>query len=220
MKTLLNLTLAFVAILSSHAAPIAIPLTTPISTVPMVITKPGHYYLVGNIFFNMPTPTSPSTAITVNAPGPVVIDMRGFTISGSTQYDFPADNYFTVDPTGILIQSSNVTVQNGTISGFWNGIVASGSTVAYLTGIDLEGITFYQSDNDGSEFTYVNNSIVRNCQYIRNYAGLYDDGTQTGNSYINDKVVDSNNPQWAFGVEAPYNGKVVYSYTAIPSISK
>ena len=54
MKTLLNLTLAFCAILSSHAAPLrTFLLLTPISTVPMAITKPGHYYLVGNIFFNV-----------------------------------------------------------------------------------------------------------------------------------------------------------------------
>ena len=32
-----------------------------------------------------------------------------------------------VYPTGILIQSNNVTVINGTIEGFWNGVLASSS---------------------------------------------------------------------------------------------
>ena len=159
-------------------------LETPISTVPVVITKPGHYYFVADLYFQLPTPSSPSTAITVHAPGPVVIDMRGFTISGQTRVRLPADGYFTVFPTGILIQSSNVTVLNGKVSGFWNGIVATGSATGYLTAINLEGIEFWGAGNDGSEFDYVNNSIVKNCQYIDNYAGLLDDGanggTQTG----------------------------------------
>ena len=84
--------------------------------------------------------------------------------------------------------------------------------------MDLERITFSGTDNDGSGFTYVNNSIVRNCSYVDNYAGLYDTGSMTGNTYINDKSVHSENPQWAFSVEAAYNSNVVYSYTAIPSI--
>jgi hypothetical protein len=218
MKTLLNLTLTFCAILSSHAAPIAAPFLTPISTVPMTITKPGHYYLVGNIFFTLPTITSPSVAITVNATGPVVIDMRGFTLQGQTRYHFPTNDVF---PTGVMIHSNNVTVINGTIEGFWNGVIASSSTTyptTYLTGIDLEGLTFAGTDNDGSAFSYVNNSIVRNCSYVNNYAGIDDSGSMTGNTYINDKVVGSQNPQWSFLVDAPYDSNVVYSYTAIPSI--
>jgi hypothetical protein len=55
--------------------------------------------------------------------------------------------------------------------------------------------------------------------YIENYAGMVDSNTQTGNSYINDKVVNSNNPQWAFEVGSPFKSKIVYSYTAIPSQS-
>jgi hypothetical protein len=215
-KTLLNLTLAFCAI-SSHAAP-ALPLITPISTLPVVITKPGHYYLVANLFFNMPMETSPTTAITVNASGPVVIDMRGFTLQGSTRFHFPDRDFF---PTAILIQSSNVTVINGTFEGFWNGVLAGSSTTyptTYLTGIDLEGLTFSDTDNDGSGFTDINNSIVRNCSYKDNYAGLFDSGSTTGNTYINVKVTRSNNPQWAFTIEPAFGSPVVYSYTAIPSI--
>jgi hypothetical protein len=99
-------------------------------------------------------------------------------MKGQTRYVFPADDYFTVDPTGILIQSSNVTVQNGTIFGFWNGVVANaivaGLPAIYLTGIDLEGITFSQTDSDGTWLNCVNNSIVKNCTYIQNYAGVLD----------------------------------------------
>jgi hypothetical protein len=166
----------------------------------------------------MPTPSSPSTAITVNATGPVVIDMRGFTLQGQTRYHFPASDYF---PTGILIQSSNVTVINGTILGFWNGVVAPATyPITYLTGIDLESILFDSSDNDGSSFNYVNNSVVRNCQYVYNYAGISDWYSQTGNIYINDKVMHSSNPQWAFQVVPAFGYQVGYTYTAIPSIPK
>jgi hypothetical protein len=120
-----------------------LPIATPISTVPVVITKPGHYYFVADLFFQFTLITSPQTAITVNAPGPVVIDMRGFILSGSDRYEFqPLHPSTTIYPTGILIQSSNVTVENGQVSGFWNGLTASGSTAAYLAGINLEGVEF------------------------------------------------------------------------------
>ena len=39
-----------------------------------------------------------------------------------------------------------------------------------------------------------------------------------GNTYINIKVQNSSNPQWAFIVMAPFNSKIVYTYTAVPSI--
>jgi hypothetical protein len=196
-----------------------LPIATPISTVPVVITKPGHYYFVANLYFQLPTPTAPPTAITVNAPGPVVIDMRGFTISGGQRYEFPTGGS-TVYPTGILIQSSNVTVENGKVSGFWNGILASGSTAAYFAGNNLESVTFVSSGNDESFFTYVNNSIVRNCQYINNYGGVYDIFSQTGNRYINDTVTNSNDPQFSFSVATPFNSKIGCTYTSVPSQSK
>jgi hypothetical protein len=218
MKTTPILLLAILASFAATGHAANLPLTTPISTVPVTITKPGYYYLVGNIFFTLPTITSPSAAITVNATGPVVIDMRGFTLQGQTRYHFPTNDVF---PTGIMIHSNNVAVINGTIEGFWNGVIASSSTTyptTYLTGMDLEGLTFAGTDNDGSAFSYVNNSIVRNCSYVNNYAGIDDSGSMTGNTYINDKVVGSQNPQWSFLVDAPYDSNVVYSYTAIPSI--
>ena len=219
MKTTPILLLALFASFAAAGQPANNPLNTPISTLPLVITKPGHYYLVANLFFTVPTTTSPTTAITVNATGPVVIDMRGFTLSGSEMVDFPANGYFTVYPTGILIQSSNVTVQNGKINEFWNGIVANAIVVGYptvnFTGIDLENITFNGAGNDGTYFNHVNNSVVRNCSYINNYAGMTDSGTQTGNTYINDKVVNSMNPAWSFEILPPNN--VNYTYTAIPS---
>jgi hypothetical protein len=121
---------------------------------------------------------------------------------------------------GILIQSSNVTVINGTIEGFWNGVIATSPTTyptTYLTGMDLEGLTFAGSGNDGSEFSYINNSMVRNCQYTNNYAGLYDSNSATGNTYINVKVVHSENPQWSFTVIGYVTSPVNYIYTAIPS---
>jgi hypothetical protein len=107
MKTTLILLLALFASFAAAGQPANNPLQTPISTLPVVITKPGYYYLVANLFFTMPTPSSQTTAITVNAPGPVVIDMRGFTLQGQTRYHFPANDYF---PTGILIQRFRVTM--------------------------------------------------------------------------------------------------------------
>ena len=92
---------ALLGALSAHAAWITI------TSLPVTITQPGDYYFVSDIYeptlFQVP-------AITVNAPGPVVIDLRGFALVGP---EYNANN-----SAGVLIQSNDVTVQNGSIEGF------------------------------------------------------------------------------------------------------
>lgn len=109
-------------------------------------------------------------------------------------------------------------VENGGVTGFWNGIAAQGSTSGYLTGINLENITFLTSGNDGTFFNYTNGALVKNCRYVGGYAGAYDMPSQTGNYYINNSVVNCLNPNFAFIVASPFNSsKISYNYTAVPS---
>jgi hypothetical protein len=193
--------------LSAHGAEIA--KSTPIPSLPAIITKPGNYYFVANMYYAItfePGPISP-VSITVNAPGPVTIDMRGFTLSGPGQQFL---NGWYTNPIGIVIESSNVTILNGSITGYLSGILASGYTypnpVNYLSGIDLENITFKNGAEFGCVgFSYVNNSVVRNCDFSQqtDYGdpALSDSLSQTGNNYINDKVNNDNSFSISHGFE-------------------
>src|ERR1700685_3444588 len=90
--------------------------------------------------------------VPINAPGTVTIDMKGFTLNSPTRFLFQP-GYVTVDPTGINILSSNVTVRNGTISGFWNGVSAG----SRLNGYNSQTGNSYFNDkvgNQGDNYTF------------------------------------------------------------------
>jgi hypothetical protein len=165
--------LAFASLsVSAYADPLAAATFIPIPSLPAIITKPGNYYFVANMYFQVASATASSVAITVNATGPVTIDMRGFTLSSQTRF---------------LFQPGNVTVEPPLAAGTGNARVGT-----YLSGIDLERITFLGSDNEAVGFTKVNNSIVRDCDFTETFAGIQDYDSQTGNTYINDKVGNAN----------------------------
>ena len=180
MKRLL--TLALLSALSAHAAWI------PITALPVTITVPGNYYFVSNMY--EPTPVW-ATAITVNAPGPVVIDLRGFELVGPEGY--------ASGSSGILIQSNDVTIENGSIEGFMDQLQAVLQTYPYepMTGIRLLNLYFTGCGEYSVSFEKVNNGVVRDCIFTflnTGFSGtpgplILDGGSATGNSYINDKFL-------------------------------
>lgn len=178
------------------------------------ITKPGNYYFVANMYYAATTePGAISTvAITVNAAGPVTINMRGFSLTGPSQQFL--DGYYT-NPVAISINSGNVTVKNGSIAGFYRPIVAGGTSTAtgalkYLSGIDLENLVFSGGFTTCVSFDGVNNSIIRDCDFNQGVSAggpsaILDDSSQTGNNFINDKV-NNRDPVTIYGLEdAPDN---------------
>lgn len=95
-----------------------------ITSVPYTISAPGHYCLGGDLR----TAMSAGNAITVSADD-VVLDLNGFTLDGTAAGTGTAANgIFTFD-------RRRVTVRNGSVRGFFNGIQlgAGGSRVANLT---------------------------------------------------------------------------------------
>jgi hypothetical protein len=90
----------------------------PITSLPLTIKTPGYYYLVSNMYYSA-TSQSNRVAITVNSPG-VTIDLRGYSLSGPAQAVITVPQYLNLNPVGILLQSSNTTVKNGAIVGFYN----------------------------------------------------------------------------------------------------
>jgi hypothetical protein len=178
------LALALISALSAHAA--EFPTSTPIKSLPVTITKPGNYYFVANMY----VPTPGGAAITIQAPGSVVIDMRGFTLTGP---EFSETGSY-----GINILSSNVTIENGKFAGFGIQIVA-GAVQSALTGIYLLNLSCGHLGGDSIDFQNVDNSVVRDCVFslldptgfdgFSPNGAIYDAGSGTGNSYVNDKVV-------------------------------
>jgi len=87
-----------------------------ISNVPFQITAPGHYCLARNII----TSIASGNAITINASS-VWLDLNNFTLDGT-----PAGT--ATDASGIVaVGGSNITVRNGVVKGFFNGINLAGS---------------------------------------------------------------------------------------------
>ena len=87
--------------------------TTTIESIPFTITKAGTYILDGNLTLS----GTGLYAITVNASN-VVIDLNGFTLKNGTG----TNNGILTTPT-----ATNVTIQNGTITGFSNAVGLQGS---------------------------------------------------------------------------------------------
>ena len=81
---------------------------TEITTVPFSITKAGTYTFKTNLTYSGST-----EAITVNATG-VVIDLKGFTLSGTG----PSNGQIAI----YCQNPDNVTVQNGRIELFADGV--------------------------------------------------------------------------------------------------
>jgi hypothetical protein len=179
--------LAFAGLaVSAYADPIGASKSAeiPITSLPATITKPGTYYFVANMYES--TPEWP-TAITVNAPGGlVVIDMRGFTLTGP--------EYYATSSIGFLIQSNDVTIKNGTIEGFMYQVQTGNPPVA---GISLLHLFFAATGERSITFQGVNSSVVKDCVFnfvSTGFSGtpgplIQDAGSTTGNSYINDRFL-------------------------------
>jgi hypothetical protein len=176
-NTLLMPTFALIlSALSAQAAPVQI------TALPFSITAPGTYVLTGNL-----TIPSAQTAITINSVtlGKVVLNLNGRTLTGPGYGNIP----------GILVggnpTGSNITIENGTVAGFWAGISASGGGNTYLTNIHISKVTFWGERFYDVLFGQVNASSIENCAFVGLLPqspviyGIQDGQTQTGNHYAN-----------------------------------
>jgi hypothetical protein len=131
---------------------------TPISSSPYTITQPGSYYLTTNI-----VGVSSQNGINIYANN-VTLDLNGFSLQGVTS----ALN-------GISIQTgyTNVTVRNGTISGWgtgWKGIECFGNNVI------LEHLIL--SGNPYAGLYWVGNTgVIRDCMVSGSPYGIFMGGS-------------------------------------------
>ena len=141
--TTLLLTASLSLIMSAALFPINVKAQTPqvhssttkIMQLPFAIVTPGTYELIKDLSF--PSSTIPAITIQAGLPGPVVLDLRGFTMSGDVT---PGSD--CIDITAAPV-SSPITIQNGTIQSFVVGVNTNlGFTGNNLTNVTINKVNF------------------------------------------------------------------------------
>jgi hypothetical protein len=165
----------------------------PISSLPFAITGPGTYVVTGDLTFSLPPGGNPVAAITVptSLSGPVVIDLKGFTLTGSGAASNTVGVGIGVFANSSVSNTYPVTVRNGTLRNFGFGVWAEldgvGVTVTDLT---VNNLTFTVDPPDGGNghgiaFREVSSSTVSNCTFNSGNVGISDIESQGGNTYNN-----------------------------------
>jgi hypothetical protein len=168
------------------AAAVAAHKYTVITALPYNIIRPGTYILLGNL-----TDTLIGTpAVTINAPGPVVFNLNGYTISGGSTSN---------SPNGVLIQSSNVTVENGTITEFFFGRQAGTMSTSdeggpMIDNIVIRDIVFDFDFQFELQLSNINGGSVSDCTFSGGRFGAVSEsgcvGIQHRNLIINGEFFD------------------------------
>jgi parallel beta-helix repeat protein len=118
---------------------------TPISSAPFTVSSPGSYYLTTNL-----TGAASGSGIIISANN-VTVDLNGFALQGVTS---------SIDGIQLSDTSTNVTVRNGTISGWGGHGVYFGDYGNASQNLVLEHLTVSANANG----IYGANCIVQNCQ--------------------------------------------------------
>ena|ERR1700730_11868159 len=160
-----------------------------ISAVPYSITAPGTYFLGSNLTY---TGTNYAITINVAAEGNVELDLKEFTINCNV---YGSLGIGITNPTG-----SSITVENGTIQGFWYDLWAMDSNNVHVKHINF---TSGQQPTDTQLYFYfVSYSSVSDCIFAGTAGDcIIDSFTTSGNSYTND-VFEGSHSTYLI-VEAP-----------------
>jgi hypothetical protein len=181
--------------LTAQAAPPPVIITS--DKLPFTISAPGTYVLTSNL-------TTASNAIVVNAPiaGPVIIDLKGFSITGPGPSVAGAIIYYS----GFFNISPPITVRNGTISNFLVGLSVENQnnvTVGNQTNVTVNKIVFNEPPSTtqqvGVELTRNSSTIIENCTFsCGSNPGSASNGIidfeSVGDSYNNNTFIKINIP--------------------------
>jgi hypothetical protein len=120
---------------------------TPISSLPFTISQPGSYYVTRDL-----TAGFGQNGVTISASN-VTLDLNGFTLHGTSQ---------TGDAVLITGSPSAITIENGIVRGWYNGIDAQNGSYVTISGISA--IDNGGSSNDGSYGVILRkHSVLENC---------------------------------------------------------
>lgn len=183
--------MSFTLVVGGHA-------TTQITTVPFSIVKPGRYVLATNLILS----GNSLTAIAVNQSN-VVLDFNSFTLSTAGTGN-----------TGISVAATvnNVTIQNGSISGFdygtilqgaqhslqnvrlfvnVDGVLASSCTSSSIQNCVILGLN--SNSGIGVDLDTCSNVVVQNNQIARAENGCFSSSSTGGNSFISNYIANCTN---------------------------
>ncbi len=174
-----------------------------ITKFPAVISKPGAYVLAQNLVLK----GTSGDAITVNADD-VVIDLNDHTLTNEP----PAGG----NPTGAYciysFNHNNLTVRNGTIAGFYDGVYTSSGTDPGVT--QVEKVTFYNCSEAGlnvaGDVEEVRDCRAESCGVFGLVVDSANYATMIGNEAFN-TTGGSQGPGSGRGIQA----EAIYSCTMI-----
>jgi len=165
-----------------------------ITSLPFSITSPGTYILTSNLTFSAPA-ISNVGAITISpaTSGPVVLNLKGFTITGVGGQN---------NNVGVLIgftpqvpNVASITIESGAINGFGFGVWAENDET--LTSISVDHITFAMAGTPGGGgagvlFSQTQLSSITNCTFNAGDGGIHDFQSPGGNRFTNCTFVGVN----------------------------
>jgi hypothetical protein len=161
---------------------------------PFNITAPGTYVLTGNLTSTVTRIQggfNGSINISTAIAGPVVVDLKGFIITG------PGSNSFCVSigatPSGVS-NTYPIIIQNGTMQNFEYGVLAVSDGTSSVSGLTVNKIVFDiistgNAEGYGVNFDNVGFSTISNCTINGATYGIGDYGSPGGNSYNNNTFV-------------------------------
>jgi hypothetical protein len=138
-NTLLIAALSILSVLTAQAANIKI------SSLPFNITAPGTYVLTRNLTYN-------GTAITITnvSGGPVLLDLKGYTLNGAGTGGYGV--FVDQIPTPI-----SITIRNGVIEDFYINLYADRTSQVTVNNI------LFDASSVSINFVAVDSSSVNNC---------------------------------------------------------
>lgn len=186
-------TLATLLFMPAHTRAVTI-----IDHVPYTITAPGKYELQADLTYD-----GDIDAITVNA-ADVVIDLNGYTLRHRPPKDVR----------GVMILAHNVTVQNGTISGFEYGVVMESSQDKAESLQLLEVLVTGVFADVGAD------DVILNCYIIGRGANTQSFGILIGSNASGSQVSNNQISECAVGVssDSATGSAFIHNYVANSSI--
>jgi hypothetical protein len=186
---LLMAAFSLLSVLSVQAANIKI------TSLPFAITAPGTYVVTGNL--NLQTTTNVA-AITISTAiqGPVIVDLKGFTLTGGAGDSIGVGIGVFAGTNGP--NSYPITVRNGSLTNFGFGVWAEAGSFALMSDITVNNLVIHlgptgQSGNGaGVLFSAAVSSTVSNCSFSGGTYGIEDTASPGGNNYSNDTFIGVN----------------------------
>lgn len=134
-----------------------------------IISQPGSYYLTANV-----VGVGLESCIEILANN-VTLDLQGFNLQGTPTNAYSTENNALYIPNA----QTNITVRNGSISGWAQGVFSPTSTSANLVFEHLNCANCYQPATADSGMNILGPAVVRDCTFENDNYGVSCNGYST-----------------------------------------